>query len=695
MSRGCSFVARLAVVFGFLGGFLTLTAQPAFAWCEGDPPPPVPPDDGVVGWFVDDPAGAEVPPEQADPFQPDARYSVSDVYGWSTHWGTYDLGCGPDAAKAPTANPFTALANIALIPPKWGGVATSWWDHLTENLPLGWLDQLVADTNDKILNTIWKFWFPVTLLLVGLYVLWKARRAEYAETSTSILVVVLVLVASVFFLVHPQRAMDLMDAGLAKVSEIAAKPFGGDNMESLVMENMIYPTWLSGQFGDSDSVAARKYGPDIYWSTHYTWAEVERIEADPNAAEEINAEKRSVYENVASRIKEEDPAAYRHFTGNAAGNRLAAAFGVYPFVAFAVLFILLGAVLVAVAHLAVKGFVIGMPLIGLLAAHPSGRTHLQQLWDYFAAAGVALFKFTFLVGLFTTVTGALLASDSVFGDPTAPGVDPRFGLNPLAKLFFLIVLTVIFLMVAKPLRSMKAMIPGANPNYSILGAGIRKAINYAVHRHAASSGVRQALDEHDGPAASPAEQPVHTAASAEETTMPALPPPPYANAGAVGAQHRQAALGSGPAWGPPDPGKVRVEWGTPHVDPGQALRNHDAAVTLGVTPTEAKALPAAPVSTSREQTTPDDPTPTSRPIGPAPGPPGEPTPTSPAAEGVAQLAPRRRQVVNEAGEPIYHREQARQHTEDPIDLPLAERQLDRDGNEVHVIYTRADRGMGR
>ena len=109
---------RLAVLAGCLGAVLLLlpagSAQalqaPAFPGvdCKESPTPDMP-GEGLAAFFEKAP---DPLPKQEDPFAEDSRTTIYEQYGYSgLRWHTYDLGCGPDAARNPDAVIGTALSN--------------------------------------------------------------------------------------------------------------------------------------------------------------------------------------------------------------------------------------------------------------------------------------------------------------------------------------------------------------------------------------------------------------------------------------------------------------------------------------------------------------------------------------------------------------------------------------------------------
>ena len=109
---------NLAVVLAMLA-LLVLTPQSASAAAAGipfgfdckDAPTPDMPGEGLASFFERTP---DPIPKHEDPFAKGARTTIFEQYGYAgLRWHTYDLGCGPDAARNPDAVIGTALSNWA------------------------------------------------------------------------------------------------------------------------------------------------------------------------------------------------------------------------------------------------------------------------------------------------------------------------------------------------------------------------------------------------------------------------------------------------------------------------------------------------------------------------------------------------------------------------------------------------------
>jgi hypothetical protein len=120
---------RLAILLlGLLGSlcastFLSPSTASAIGLdCKESPTPEVP-GRGLTGFFQSEPKPL---PATGDPFAPNAKTTIYEQYGYAgLRWTTYDLGCGPDSARAPDATAGTAVANWLFLVPKAGVAFTN------------------------------------------------------------------------------------------------------------------------------------------------------------------------------------------------------------------------------------------------------------------------------------------------------------------------------------------------------------------------------------------------------------------------------------------------------------------------------------------------------------------------------------------------------------------------------------------
>lgn len=457
-------LAALAVGFALLIG----GAPAAHAICEGDPPTPKSPRSGMSGAFVT-PVDIDLPPpddirvgdileNQPNPFT-DENVDFVDVYGYGYHWGMWDVGCGPDAIADPPAVALNSISNIMFDIGLLGGASAQAVGEQIFNSPLDFLNSTVASTQNTVMNTIWSVWFPITIMMVGIYLLIRARKAELSETSSATLFVVVIVTASVYFLTLPLKAVDLADQAMTTGVETMTSISSDDRLEETMARSIYYPTWLQGTFGSSTSAAANEYGPELFWTQHYTWTEVALNNAIQEAGEDhflslahgaIERQKAEAFRQIASEIEDTYPAAYEHLRGKESGDRLGIAIIAIIFAMTTAFFHVVAMAFLLLAMMVVRGFIIAFPLAGIVGAYPPARPTMARLWDILTAAVWNVMKFAFAAALYLVIAQPLLTSR----------------VNAWWKIFILIVLTVAMLMILRPIRALKTMTPGLDPQRS-------------------------------------------------------------------------------------------------------------------------------------------------------------------------------------------------------------------------------------
>ena len=111
--------------------------------------------------------------------------------------------------------------------------------------------------------------------------------------------------------------------------------------------------------------------------------------------------------------------------------------------------------MMALARLMMPALVIAAPFLALVGVLQvtRGHTALASLWDMFTASILAVAKFGIASAVMTLVMTAIFRSET---------------LNPGWKVFLLIIISVIGIMITKPIRTLKTIIPGMDPNKALM-----------------------------------------------------------------------------------------------------------------------------------------------------------------------------------------------------------------------------------
>jgi len=474
-------LVRLLMIVSLVLVAGALTARPAAADICQDAPAPIPPKSGLPGMLTSVPK--DVPDAAPDPFK-DPAVSIGDVYGYNWKWANFDLGCGSDFLRDPVAVTNTQSANVVMS--LLGGVLAGLGslEQMAKTSSLTWLTDVVAGVADKLKGPLLAVWLPLSLLGVGLLVGFRAKRASYADTLRTAAIIVGAIGMATFALVYPSTASTSVDKAVVGVANAAGKQFSASATDAVTRESA-YRTWLTGNFADPDSAAARDLGPRLLSATHYTWSDSKRIAADPAAKKPIDAAKAAEFKAVAKELETRDPAAYESFTGR--GERTAPALLGGLVVLCMGLFIGLAMLMVLIARVMMQGLALAAPLAAVLGVLPTHTSVLSRLWDLFTAAIVAVAKFVVAGGVMALVLGAIQTNDAIGAG---------------AKLFWVIVATVVAIVLTRPIRSFKTIVPGLDPHRSFVRSAMSGVTSYLGARigteEGAASGLRSSFAATDG-----------------------------------------------------------------------------------------------------------------------------------------------------------------------------------------------------
>ena len=501
-------VAVLLVLTGLLLGWAgPAAADPLDEICK-QVPAPVRPDFQVAGLVMDKPDLAEVPAASPDPFK-DPKVPISDVYGWAWRYTNYDLGCGSDFIRDPNAVASTNVANIAMAGLATMNSAVNSVENMTRSASFDFLKPVVGSIADTLDERVLTVWLPLALLVVSVIVAFGATHASYSETFRRLVVIVGCVALAVVALVFPVRAVNLLDDGATAVSEAAQAGFN-PRASDLITREALYQTWLVGNFGSADSPTAVEYGPRLMSALTYTWSDVKRMSADPDAQKSIDKAKAAEFKTIAAEVEKKDPAAYQSFTGKT-DTRTAGTILGGVWVLIMGFFVVLACLTTVVARLIMIALVVVAP-IGVVVGVVKYAV-LQRMWDLFTAALVNIVKFTIAAGVMTLILGAIQKA------PVGMGW----------QLLFAIVATVIAIMITKPVASFKSM-AGLDPNRSYLSAWLRRAGGTAAGVVTAD---RSTDGGRDAPTGTPGEVTTYRVQPVEPS-MPPLPPPTTVHAVPVG-----------------------------------------------------------------------------------------------------------------------------------------------------------------
>lgn len=317
----------------------------------------------------------------ADPFW-DKGVTIESVYGNGYSFFNYDNGCKPGSGVMPRI--ASEFGNIGLRTP----AAFSSMGHGLQSAVIspGWLedmDEVVVDATESAKQSVWAPWAGISIMLVGVLMMWLSRTGRLDGTITTGAWALIVLTLVTFLGNYPKEAAGLVDDTVRSAAVAVADGFSGEKTTSKsgqdrasqalerqwdqISRETSYRTWLEGTFGNADSATAKKYGPRTFKATHLSWSEYEKVTDDPDGeGKKVLERKAKEFEEVAEDVSDEDPYAYAFFTGNEWGHKagmsllgVAAAF-------FSMFLVTVASVGMAIGLILVRMLVVFSPAMGVI-----------------------------------------------------------------------------------------------------------------------------------------------------------------------------------------------------------------------------------------------------------------------------------------------------------------------------------------
>lgn len=434
-------VRRLLAVMGVLAVLFAVTPSAAAQMrafpgvdCTESPTPDMP-GQGLSAFFENSPNPL---PRQADPFAPGSQTTMYEQYGYAgLRWHTYDLGCGPDAARDPDAVMGTALSNWLInIPVSMSALTASITDVAFNPTFLNVFDPAITRISSALHSSLFATWVPAVLALLGIAILIKARRSALATTAAAVgWALMVVLVATAIFRWPLAAGHVADDTVTSTLGSVVSKVDGRDRrvspsvaVASNVQESIFYRSWLAGTLGSTDSETSRKYGPRLFKAQALTWHESYVVQHDPARGKSIIESKQDDWKTLASQIKADDPTAYEHLQGKRSDTRIGYAFLSTVAAVLALPFLLVAALLLLGSFLIVRLAVMMFPAFATLGVFPAGRGLVLGIGRTVGAALVNAVVFGIGAAVTIRVLGIILDPASHIPGWLAFTLMPLFGL---------------------------------------------------------------------------------------------------------------------------------------------------------------------------------------------------------------------------------------------------------------------------
>jgi hypothetical protein len=392
------------------------------------------------------------------PFAPGSKSSIFAAYGYAgLRWHTYDLGC---TGGSPEASVGSTVANWLFTVPKALVAATgALLGAAYEPSFLRVFDPLVHTVVDALRKSVFDQWAGLVLAGLGFFIVWRARRSSLRTTAAALGWALFVMMLATVLFRWPLAAGQAADVTVTStMSAVTAaldqndangRSTTGEMAAAGLHDALLYQVWLGGQFGDANSVTARRYGPALFDAQALTWAEAATLNADPAAGQQIVEAKKAKFTQIAAQVQATDPDAYEYLTGRRSDARVGFAALALFAVACAVPFLIVASLLVIGALVITRFAVMMFPAIATLGLFPAMRSLVIGVGNTVAAAIINSLVF----GIGTAVMV------KAFGVVMAPGN----GLPSWLVVALVLLLTIVMWYALRPFQRLTGMVsPGHN-----------------------------------------------------------------------------------------------------------------------------------------------------------------------------------------------------------------------------------------
>ncbi|MPZ67322.1 MAG: hypothetical protein GEU83_18075 [Pseudonocardiaceae bacterium] len=435
-SRGSARQRTLLLLVGVLLALQAAVAAPALAQnpfgdCK-EAPNPERPGSGMVGAIDPTPVGHG---------QPGSVYSEVGYAG--VVWHTYDLGCGPSGIRDPdavignwTGNQLFNVAK-ALV-----GATNGLHYALADDGLLAPLDDLIVSGTVALYDSVYAPWFGLIAVLLAIVLFRYIWRGDLATVSKrAIWALAGIWLAAATYLT-PLLYTQVLDDVLVDGSEQIRTGFldevgieGRDALPTLLYEQIIYTNWLRGVFGSPDGPQATELGRDLVRAQAYTKQEIANGADDPDSG--VEDRKKREYQQIAERTG----SAYGYFQG-VDGSRIGTGFLAMLQATMFALFQLLALGALLLAQVLLRVVILVGPVLGLIAI-----LYHELLRGVGRAVGAALLNVIVISALTALHT---LVMVWVF--------NPALGLSVLSQMLLAGLVTLVMLLIARPVRRMWQMV---------------------------------------------------------------------------------------------------------------------------------------------------------------------------------------------------------------------------------------------
>jgi hypothetical protein len=417
------------------------TQLPGIDDCK-EAPNPERPGSGMVGVFDPTPLG-----QGKDP-------SIYREFGYAGQvWHTYDLGCGPSGLRDPNAVVDTWTGNQVFNIGKNLVAATNGLHYaLLDGGLLDPLDNLVMSGTIALYNSVYAPWFGLVAVILAVVMFRSIWRGDLANISKRSMWALAAIWFAALTYLTPLTYTNVLDEilidGTSSVQAGFFKEVGveqRDQLPTMLHETVVYHNWLRGEFGSAQAPQAVDLGDDLVRAQ--AWTKQEVVEGKDAGSPDA---KKAAFQDLAGKMG----STYGYFQGRD-GSRMGAGFLAAGQGLALALFQLLAKATILLSQVLLRVLILIGPLVGLVAI-----VHHDVLRSVGKALGAVIINVIVVAAMAGLHAFVLL---KVF--------DPASNIPPLAQLLLATVVTVVFMLIVKPVRRMWQMmemsvsaIGGALPN---------------------------------------------------------------------------------------------------------------------------------------------------------------------------------------------------------------------------------------
>jgi hypothetical protein len=444
MTRRVLRARRIAALLALLGLTVAIVLlSPSTAWGSSALAQVPGTDDCKLAPNPERPGSGMVGAIDPTPLQAGAPNSAYHEVGYAgLVWHTYDLGCGPSGLRNPNAVIDTWTGNLLFDIGKAIVGATNGLHYaLSDGGLLAPLNDLIVSGTVALYDSVYAPWFGLVALLLAVVLfrsIWRGDLAAVSKRAAWALAGIWLAAATYL---TPLLYTQVLDGVLVEGSNDVRSGFlhevgieQRDALPTLLHDQIIYRNWLRGEFGSPDGPQAAQLGRDLLRAQAYTKQEIVNGADDPKSG--VADRKKQEYKAIAERTG----SAYGYFQG-VDGNRIGVGFLAALQAVMFGLFQLLAQAALLLAQVLLRMVILLGPIIGLIAI-----LYHDLLRGVGRAVGAALLNIVVLSALAALHT---LVMVWVF--------DPTRNMSVLAQMLLAGMITVVLLLVARPVRRMWQM----------------------------------------------------------------------------------------------------------------------------------------------------------------------------------------------------------------------------------------------